>query len=453
MSNSTATLSSTWPYAPAWLTRCLQPPAAIAGYLAGFSVLPNEWFHLGWLLLVGCLALGSVEGRRLWRWPVSAGPGLIAAFILWMTLRSCYSEVFFSGHATHEAFRGLLGAVLLALFCILLWQVAREDDRTLRLLGWITGLAALVAALASLITLYGVMPAHHVAGERLTNVLVHGGLNSVCTGMIFGFAALWFVVLVEKTSVPSSRGWVWSAITLLHLAAFLTGSRGVMLALACGHAALFFSHGWRRSVPALLVLIFTGTVYFTSAPLWAQLTAWRKPAVAAAESVTSSTSGMVQHWEAAVARGDNGRLNIYRAGWRIVDNVWIGTGQWGMRDAWQCDLQPNACMMSIHLHSGFFVTLVHGGLIGAVLLLALLARASHAAWCLACQGDATWLVLLAFGCGGLLFDGESLASLATAPRFEGLLFWLPVVVALAKVSVTLSRAASGNLPRHQTPAG
>jgi hypothetical protein len=96
-------------------------------------------------------------------------------------------------------------------------------------------------------------------------------------------------------------------------------------------------------------------------------------------------------------------------------------------------------MMS-HLHSAFLATFVHGGIIGAALLLLVLGHGIKRACRLAVQGDATWIALLAFGCGGLLFDGESLASLATAPRFEGLLFWLPLTVALARGSV-LSRSA------------
>ena len=58
------------------------------------------------------------------------------------------------------------------------------------------------------------------------------------------------------------------------------------------------------------------------------------------------------------------------------------------------------------------------------------------------RGEVIWISLLAFGCAGLLFDGESLASLTTAPRFEGLLFWLPLTVALARGSVTSQPADS-----------
>ena len=97
-----------------------------------------------------------------------------------------------------------------------------------------------------------------------------------------------------------------------------------------------------------------------------------------------------------------------------------------------------------HLHSAFFATFVHGGIIGIGLLIPLVSVGFGRAWSLAVKGDATWYILLAFGCAGLLFDGESLASLTTAPRFEGLLFWTPLIVALSKGSKTSCPSPSKN---------
>lgn len=271
------------------------------------------------------------------------------------------------------------------------------------------------------------------------NLLVHGGLNPVCTGLIFGFAALWLAALMEHETTPLPRRIAWAAIALLHFAAFLSGSRGAMLALACGHAVLLSARGWRRGRVAVGVFILTGLVYFTSAPLFAHMAQWRsEPAV-----ITASAPGITHHFQKAVERGDNSRLDIYQAGWHAMDNLWLGTGQWGVCGIWQCELQAktNISMMS-HLHSAFLATFVHGGVIGTVLLLLVLGHGIKRARRLTDQGDATWIALLAFGCGGLLFDGESLASLATAPRFEGLLFWLPLMVALARGSPTSRPAHS-----------
>jgi hypothetical protein len=430
MNASATTISPAWSGTFGGTLRPLAAQIAVTGYLAGFSVLPNEWFHLGWLLLVGVYAFVWKENAALrLRQPVHLGACIIAAFLLWMTLRSCGSEAFLQGHASSEVMRGVLGTLLLALFCALTWQTARDRD-ALRTTGWITGILAGCAALTSLVLCYFVLPGH-VAGERLVNLLVHGGLNPICTGLIFGFSAVWLAALVESQVLPIPRRLAWALIALLHLAAFFSGSRGVMLALASGHAALLLARGWRRGVAALSVFVITGMLYFTGAPLLTKLATWRAGSAVEIEAPT-----LAHHLQKAMERGDNGRFDIYRAGWNALDNLWLGTGQWGVGDVWQCELQPDPCSMMTHLHSAFFATFVHGGIIGTALLLALLLQALSSARNLAQQGDATWLALLAFGSGGLLFDGESLTTLATAPRFEGLLFWLPVVVVMARDGLT-----------------
>ncbi len=402
------------------------------GFVAGHSCLPNGWLHLGWLLVAGLVACAWTDWRpQLLRWCTDPGALAVAAFLFWMTLRSCLSV-----HSLDEMRCGLLGLGLLVLFCALVWQQSDKRE-SLPATGWTLGITSALAALLSIVLSYFILP-NHQAGERLMNLLVHGGLNPVCTGLIFGFAALWLATLMEYAFTPMPRWLAWAAIALLHFAAFLSGSRGAMLALVCGHAALLLARGWRRGAAAACVFVLSGMLYFSSAPLFAHMAQWRAESAAAV-----SPGGITDHLQKVVERGDNSRLEIYRAGWHAVSNVWTGTGQWGARDLWQCELQAktNICMMS-HLHSAFFATFVHGGIIGTVLLLMSLVIGIRRACSLAVRGDATWIALLAFGCGGLLFDGESLTSLATAPRFEGLLFWLPLTVALARGSPTSPRADS-----------
>ena len=427
-----ATIARAWPPSLAGHDRQWVARIAISGYLAGFSILPNEWFHLGSLTLAGLLAFGGPQDRsRPSHRPRDAGPWLAGAFLAWMTLRSLLSEAAFEGQGRGEVVRGLIGTALLVLFNVLTWTAAR-DRSFLKAAAWVTSLPAAFAALISLLLTCCLLPGHQ-AGERLTNLLVHGGLNPVCTGLIFGFSALWLAVRAADASLPLPRGWVWALVALLHLAAFMSGSRGAMLALACGHAALLTAQGWQRGKTAAAVFLLTGLVYFTASP-----------ALPALPPIASRQASPVLHrpFQEAMARGDNGRLEIYRAGWNAVANPWLGTGQWGVRETWQRELRPESLSVMIHLHSGFFTTFVHGGLIGLSLLIALLALAWRRACRVALEGDATWIALLAFGSGGLLFDGESLTSLATAPRFEGLLFWLPVIVALARGGLTSPPAGS-----------
>jgi hypothetical protein len=410
----------------------------VIGFVAGHSCLPNVWLHLGWLLIAALPALAWTDWtQHLRRWQTEAGALSVISFLLWMMVRSCSQIPFMADHALGEIMRGLVGAVLLAIFCALLWQEAQNNE-SLYAMGWVMGLTSALAALISIVLSYFVLP-NHQAVERLTNLLVHGGLNPVCTGLIFGFAAVWLAALVENRSKPVPGRIAWAAIALLHFAAFLSGSRGAMLAMAGGHAVLLLARGWRRGRVAACVFVLTGLCYFTSAPLLTRIAQWRSQQVEA----TPASHGITHHFQKAVARGDNSRLDIYRAGWNAMDNRWVGTGQWGVTGIWQCELQSKADIsMMGHLHSAFLATLVHGGIIGMSLLLVALGCGIQRAWRLAVGGDATWLALLAFGCAGLLFDGESLASLATAPRFEGLLFWLPLTVALARRSATAPHSDS-----------
>ena len=118
MNASATTISPAWSHTSTGTWRTLAAQIAVTGYLAGFSVLPNEWFHLGWLLLAGSVALVWKENpAQQLRPAVNLGACLIAAFVLWMTLRSCFSEAFLQGHASSEVMRGVLGTLLLALFC------------------------------------------------------------------------------------------------------------------------------------------------------------------------------------------------------------------------------------------------------------------------------------------------------------------------------------------------
>lgn len=411
---------------------------AVAGFVAGHSFLPNNWLHLGWLVIAGLPAVVCIDWTpHLRRWRANAGVVAIVSFLLWMTVRSCSQIPFMHEHALEEIMQGLLGTGLLVLFCAIVWSQAQSREN-LHAMGWVTGMTSALAALVSIVLSYFVLP-HHQAGERLMNLFVHGGLNPVCTGLIFGFAALWLAAWVEDCGGPVANRIAWAASTLLHFAAFLSGSRGAMLAMACGHAVLLSARGWRRGRLALCMFLLTGAVYFTSAPLFARIAQWRAEPAA----VTASAPGITHHFQKAVARGDNSRLNIYRAGWHAMDGPWLGTGQWGVRGVWQCELQAktNISMMS-HLHSAFFATFVHGGIIGAALLLLALGCGIRHACRLAARGEVIWISLLAFGCAGLLFDGESLASLTTAPRFEGLLFWLPLMVALARGQATSPPADS-----------
>ena len=50
---------------------------------------------------------------------------------------------------------------------------------------------------------------------------------------------------------------------------------------------------------------------------------------------------------------------------------------------------------------------------------------------LAKEGDPVWFALISFGCSGLIFDGQTICSLTSNPKFETLILWFPLAAASA----------------------
>jgi hypothetical protein len=143
-----------------------------------------------------------------------------------------------------------------------------------------------------------------------------------------------------------------------------------------------------------------------------------------------------------IARSDSGRRIFYRFGLKQMD-TWdkhlTGAGLWGP----ETKLEEATGGGIDHFHSLYVATYIHGGVIGAGLLLAMLGITVRRAWLLALRGEPEWLALLAFGMGGLIFDGQSLCSLVTHPRFENLILWLPIVAIAARTGLTQDGSHQG----------
>ena len=91
-----------------------------------------------------------------------------------------------------------------------------------------------------------------------------------------------------------------------------------------------------------------------------------------------------------------------------------------------------------HPHSVFVATALHGGLVGLAGLLIVLGSGLRGALCVARLPDG-WvggMVLALAGLAGVVFDGHSLASLDTIPRFEPLILWPGLLLAAGRLSVS-----------------
>lgn len=413
--------------------------ASVIGLLLGYYAMHNQWIQVGWvgLFTLAVMVLGGaqdlIQGWKRDRWLAFS-----ASFILFLALRS--SLIDSPGMSLPAFWQGWLGTSLLLLCHAQLWLVGREP-RSPRWLGLAVTLGASLTASGSLLILY-VFKKEAVFGARLENWFVYGGWNTVCTGMTFGFAAVWAGWNWNSEQAPS-RKLPWLLVhVLLVFSTLLTMSRGALLALSAAHAVWLLPRGWRAGWRPAAVFLACILAFQFSAPLITRLATRQVAAqLDIAESVVTSdmlSDGVIPPNPAArvISRADNGRFAIYKAALESLTTRqdWlIGKGLWSANDAWSCSLwwYPE------HLHSIFIDALVRGGITGLGVLVCIIAWGLQRAWRLAVEGEGLWFLLAVFGLGGLLFDGDSAFSLLSIPRFETLLLWVPLVIASARLQASL----------------
>ncbi|MCA1962875.1 MAG: O-antigen ligase family protein [Prosthecobacter sp.] len=298
-----------------------------------------------------------------------------------------------------------------------------------------------------MIIFYGLKEDAHI-GVPLKNWFIYGGWNTVCTGMTFGFAAVW-AAWEWRESAKGSASWKkasWLiASVLLNIATLLTLSRGALLALTAAHLVWFLPQGWRAAWRPVILFAGCVAIFQLAAPVVSYLAAKEVAADLGVEAEVVHSRiqdfGVIPPNPALrlLERGDNGRFAIY-AGALSSMTTWrdwlLGKGLWSANDAWSCGLWWNP----EHLHSVYLDSLVRGGVLSLLGLLFLTGWGLVRAWRLAVEGEALWLVLAVFGLVGMVFDGDSLCTMLSVPRFEMLLFWTPLVIASARHGAAFANA-------------
>jgi hypothetical protein len=351
-----------------------------------------------------------------------------------MLVRS--SILYSPGMTISDLWMGWLKTGGLMAVMLVFWQVARSP-RVIQRIGLpLVGIAAL-AATVSLVVFY-ILDPEGMFGLRLKNWFVYGGLNSVCTGLTFGFAAVWAAASWNMAENKKERRFWLIALVPLLAGTLFTLSRGALLALAAGHMALLVCCGWRRAWKPLCVLGVMIGLFQAGAPLMSALAvndAAKRLGLddhAVAARMIGDTVVSANPMVAMLERADNGRVVIFEAGIRSMTTWqdWVyGKGMWSTNDAWSCSLS----WYPEHLHSIFMDAFVRGGIPGILGLLFVLGWGCRRAWILARQGEEIWLMLAGFGIAGLMFDGDSAFSLLTMPRYEPLILWVPLVMASARL--------------------
>jgi O-antigen ligase len=388
--------------------------------------MPSAEWQLGWQ--IACIPAGMVLLRKSSGHGMMAEPALRLAVLL-LVWNLGVGLVRNPGALEHfYTFEFLAGSLLLPAFLGSLWLVCRLENGP-RLMVQCVLWSAAAAAAAGIAWWYFVLRGHQ-PGARLRNPLVHGGMNPVATGITLGFG-----VIAAATSIAETKGWqsrfLLAVLGVISLAVMLTLSRGALLALAFGLAALPMAYGWRRAWRPMAVAAGVAVLFqFVAGSLTpVKFTPGRTHAGQPGPWATLEvlTNNPAREY---LARGDSGRREIYRLGLATMDR-WdkhlTGAGLWRA----ELELERLTDGGLNHLHSLFVATWVHSGVIGFAILLALIVTGVRRALALSRTGQPQWLPMLAFGLGGLIFDGHSACSLVTHPRFENLLFWFPIIAIAA----------------------
>jgi hypothetical protein len=421
----------------------------VCGFLMGYYAMPNQWFQLIWFVCVTLLWLmyGGIQqissgiSRDHW---LRCVLGLVFALIV----RSSILDS--PGMGIRELWLGWLSCGMLMAVMLVFWQVGCAHHSA-RILSTAVSAAAVVAALGSMAVFY-FLDDKAVFGMRLSNWFVYGGWNSVCTGMTFGFAAVWSISRWHHALKPLEKGCFLGIAICLVWATLMTMSRGALLALVAGHAALMFSRGWRFSRGPIILLVACIACFQILAPLISQMGVHDLSEQMGRPKLTEAmvSDGVISSNPAKrlITRGDTHRFSIYAAGLSSMTTAsdWLlGKGLWAANDSWSCSLPWNP----EHLHSVFVDALIRCGVLAFACLVGLLAWGLYRAWWLAQQGEEVWMMLASFGVAGLVFDGDSAFSLLSVPRFETLILWVPLV--LASVRYTNFKRDQSGLSHSEVP--
>lgn len=417
------------------------------GFLSGYYLLPNQWLHVGWMILMlaaciwGCGWSVLTAGLRQDAWLRLTGCWFFALLVRSSVLDS-------PGMRIEDLWAGWFHAALLLLVLGMLWQMAGQQTACRKITLPLT-LMALLAAVTSILFFY-VFADEALMGARLCNWFVFGGWNPVCTGLTFGFAAVWALNAWHSqppTGTVRGRRQFWLAVSvMLLLATLLTMSRGAVLALISASISLFFSQNWRRALRPLGLLAVCFLLFQHLAPAISNMGVTEIsdrlaiPKTSVTKEVVADRIIAADPMARFIERADTGRFTIYSAALSSMTSWqdWLlGKGLWSANDFWSCSLPWNP----EHLHSIYMDALVRGGLPGLLGLLFLTGWGLQRALRLAKRGEPLWLMLICYGVSGVLFDGASAFSALSISRYEMLIFWVPLVMASARYAVIRSQEA------------
>lgn len=363
-------------------------------------------------LLAVLVVLG---GSDRWRefFAVRAVPLLLIGLLLYFSSSVWWSQA----PSARGAFSIYSRCVLIVAFAVALATSICRIPQMARWLPRVLAIAAAIAASAALVD----FRLHPTWDARLT------GLGQLRNSVVAGFA--FSAGLMFASSVALDGGAAWRVMgvvcaALTGAAVFATGSRAAYLSVAIGLWTLLWA--WRGS----------------SIARWTWWLAVPALIVGAALATLTLCPACT---DVLFPRGSSFRLAIWAAEWqRLMDNgLWFGLGV----------LVPDDVVLDgqlfVHPHSLYLSSALQGGLVGLLLLLAVLLFTGFNLYRARRQEAAPLgLALLTAGMSGYLFDGWELIDKVSV---SWLLLWMPLGIAVGVTSKMQNQnPVAGTSPRQRS---
>lgn len=338
--------------------------AGLDSRTAGSLVLAN------WIILVPLAFFGLrfLAARRLRR--LRAIHSWLLAFVAWAAASFLWSVAPDRTATRIGTYAGLV------LFVLLIWELATNADRVRGLIvAYVSGAGA-----ASLDTVYnyltGVSTSAQGGHQWDTSRFSVYGVNADELGLILALSIPMALYLVITSRSRLVRAGAWLQVFVGFIAIFLSGTRGAIIALAVGLIAMIPATVSRMSRAQRGAALLACVVILCSMRFWVPRSSIDRFLSIDAELTQGTLTHRTVLWSAG--------LQVFR------DHPFLGVGSGAYGPAIE-----EIVDLDIIGHNTFISVLVELGVIGALLLTALLASLVYGAFHLPYLEKCAWLAVLA----------------------------------------------------------
>ncbi|MEJ5175135.1 O-antigen ligase family protein [Erwinia sp. MYb416] len=350
----------------------------------------NNTFHIALILSVFFLFLNKNTRDAIFnKTKFNTGLIFISTLLLYFSLSGLWSEN--SGSVISEITHSVY-----IIFFIIIFSITTFHDKK----------NVILAAIFSSIVILCLLTLIYVDKQTLLRSRLENGFSLAPENVIdmagyYGIGIFCGLILLRETG----KKWLYLPIALLFVAMLLTQSRGPLFSLVVALAplVLLLKHLQRKDwliIGAILVILALAMVFSNGYDVLS----------ARIDKSYSQSFTRFGIWENALSY--------------IQQKPWFG---WGFSQ--ELDF-VNAIGQRVHTtHSLYFATLLKGGIVGGLLLLAVIVYGCYMGWLLIKANQALEASMFLFG---LMFYATQGMFLLSNPSVPWVMFWLPLALVMAQ---------------------